>query len=972
MRERFIHLVTVLTGQKVTITLKTGAIVTGIVHTATPFLNLPSETRNKYVLKAVVVDKEAPDSVIQPGDTMIIDMENVVHLHLKSIRMDQLVANNAANNSGDEFVTDTEISKSTSTKASGPRELVQAGSVWTSGGKDILLSDKSPSSISGNTTRPFARSSSADDVPINSRAAKLAGVSSVTTAPSSASSLGCVLKGSIAGWDQFKANEELFNVTGSYDESLYTTTLDKSALEADKIARAEKLAREIESTVSNNIHLAEERGQIAQTDPTEGELDEEDRYSGVLSAEKITVKNGIPESQPKASDNVSESTSKLLATSEQETRPISHATKPLNYAQAVSSAKQSAISGASSKQPSSGPVAGFASGNTLTSSAAQPKKEVQDLESSFLFKKPSKSLPKNEETAKHEQADTVDFKSKNKDASIVSEQVANEVNEKSIEESNKAVTKDEPAAQEMMSGIIHDMVPESKVTDAAKEVDSQTKESTSNGPDEQTEDALSSAASAKSKLNANAKEFTLNVSAKPYTPPSAHIAQSQQLAPPSIPIQPQHMQQHHQFQPQFFDPNTGLPIPLHALPQYTSAGAHIQPHPGQMPGAHHMIGPHHMMAGGQPHHYPGQYHVMRGYPGQYMDPHGIPQSQQPSTMQPIPPSTSVPPAPPPTVPNASSAPSTTLAIPASTSGANTPVVSDDGGESQAPTSQPQEGSEPQSMVPQQPPAMQQVAPMQWQQQQGGYYGAPMHLPHQGQHQRMGGPAMYPPQQFIHHSQIAAMQQMRQHHMYAPMVGAGGVVPQPPQMRTNVAGGGPAGSGPLVNSVAPAGAMPFMPQSHNHIGGQYQPYNSHSGGLGGSNTGGTGGGVVGVNGYGDDDGQGGFGGRGLGGRGGRVGRGGRGRGRTGRGRSGGRFNNQPYQPHNPSNVVGVGVGSGSLPGNERQSPQQPLNLSTEVEHAEKAPSVEPTSIPEFASGTSNTTNSAVVSDNTAHEPKTELS
>ena len=42
--------------------------------------------------------------------------------------------------------------------------------------------------------------------------------------------------------------------------------------------RAEKLAKEIEGTASGNIHVQEERGQVAEHD---ADWDEEDRYSGV-------------------------------------------------------------------------------------------------------------------------------------------------------------------------------------------------------------------------------------------------------------------------------------------------------------------------------------------------------------------------------------------------------------------------------------------------------------------------------------------------------------------------------------------------------------------------------------------------------------------------------------------------------------------------------------------------------------------
>lgn len=86
------------------------------------------------------------------------------------------------------------------------------------------------------------------------------------------------LDGSIGDWDQFSANEKKFNVKASFDENLYTTKLDFSSINPYQRAEAERIAKEIESTSSTNMHVAEERNQAIATD-----YDEEDRYSGVLT-----------------------------------------------------------------------------------------------------------------------------------------------------------------------------------------------------------------------------------------------------------------------------------------------------------------------------------------------------------------------------------------------------------------------------------------------------------------------------------------------------------------------------------------------------------------------------------------------------------------------------------------------------------------------------------------------------------------
>ena len=81
-------------------------------------------------------------------------------------------------------------------------------------------------------------------------------------------------------WDQFAVNERLYGVKSDYDETLYTTAIDRTAPDYKKrAAAADRIAREIESTPTTNVHLAEERGQISQTDG----LDEEDRCDPAVS-----------------------------------------------------------------------------------------------------------------------------------------------------------------------------------------------------------------------------------------------------------------------------------------------------------------------------------------------------------------------------------------------------------------------------------------------------------------------------------------------------------------------------------------------------------------------------------------------------------------------------------------------------------------------------------------------------------------
>lgn len=78
-------------------------------------------------------------------------------------------------------------------------------------------------------------------------------------------------------WDQFQANESKFGVTTSFDEDQYTTKIDRKGADFEERERmAARLAEEIESSNSDNVHVREERNQSVGDD-----YDEEERFSGV-------------------------------------------------------------------------------------------------------------------------------------------------------------------------------------------------------------------------------------------------------------------------------------------------------------------------------------------------------------------------------------------------------------------------------------------------------------------------------------------------------------------------------------------------------------------------------------------------------------------------------------------------------------------------------------------------------------------
>ncbi|OAA54890.1 PAB1 binding protein [Cordyceps fumosorosea ARSEF 2679] len=82
-------------------------------------------------------------------------------------------------------------------------------------------------------------------------------------------------------WDQFAANERLFGLKTDYDENIYTTAINKSHPQyRERIAAADRKAREIERSVPTTAHVAEER--VMDFNGTSGgDENEEEKYSGV-------------------------------------------------------------------------------------------------------------------------------------------------------------------------------------------------------------------------------------------------------------------------------------------------------------------------------------------------------------------------------------------------------------------------------------------------------------------------------------------------------------------------------------------------------------------------------------------------------------------------------------------------------------------------------------------------------------------
>ncbi|KAK4789428.1 hypothetical protein SAY86_016732 [Trapa natans] len=80
-------------------------------------------------------------------------------------------------------------------------------------------------------------------------------------------------------WDQFETNEMLFGVKSTFNEELYTTKLERGPQTRELEKEASRIAREIEGEVTQDLHLAEERGLQLHED---FDVDEETRFSSVF------------------------------------------------------------------------------------------------------------------------------------------------------------------------------------------------------------------------------------------------------------------------------------------------------------------------------------------------------------------------------------------------------------------------------------------------------------------------------------------------------------------------------------------------------------------------------------------------------------------------------------------------------------------------------------------------------------------
>ena len=236
-RITFLHFVNCLVGSNIELEFNNSSRISGIFHTATPF----DGKKYELVLKQVRHLSGATTSHIDPGSTVITDFDHDNYIvHVKSSNVDLI------NKKNNDLMTDGAIQRNNMSHLL-DREL-RVASEW--------VSD----------------ASTTDNTDFNDKVGK--------------------------NWNQFEVNREKFNVQSTYDENLYTKKLDRSLFSKEDVERAERIAKEIESTSSTNLHLQMERGLIDEAD-----FDEEEAFGGVVGTGGLKEQSKSKNNNRNSKDN---------------------------------------------------------------------------------------------------------------------------------------------------------------------------------------------------------------------------------------------------------------------------------------------------------------------------------------------------------------------------------------------------------------------------------------------------------------------------------------------------------------------------------------------------------------------------------------------------------------------------------------------------------------------------------------------
>jgi len=222
-RTSFLMFLQRVMGVSVDLLMVDGRHFRGVLHTATPFHGKKFELALKGVTPLDTSGAAVEDPAVEVGSTVLLAFSDIKTLTVSR----KNVADKEAEQN--EFETDSSVGRRTDLRELEGRDLQSVANSW-------LAPETSTSLESGGNGR-----------------------------------------GGIGQWNQFEANKRLYNVQNTYDENLYTKKLDKNNLTKEQLKKADKVARAIETSMSNNIVLKEDRGQLEGED-----FNEEDMFSGVV------------------------------------------------------------------------------------------------------------------------------------------------------------------------------------------------------------------------------------------------------------------------------------------------------------------------------------------------------------------------------------------------------------------------------------------------------------------------------------------------------------------------------------------------------------------------------------------------------------------------------------------------------------------------------------------------------------------
>eukprot|EP00743_Colponemidia_sp_Colp-15_P005894 GILK01006335.1.p1 GENE.GILK01006335.1~~GILK01006335.1.p1 ORF type:complete len:850 (+),score=169.62 GILK01006335.1:70-2550(+) len=481
-------------GHRASVVLKNGTTYDGILHTA----NIVDREFGVALSSAKKVSGKTTD-VDDIKNMLLLMGKDIVSMYVPSVSLAD------AKKSEDKFRTDTDISHSKSMSGV-PRELQP----WT---PDTGVTDVDLSLDSGPSGR---------------------------------------------GWDQFKINKERYNVSSTYDESLYTTNLDKTKFTRTQMEQAEKLAREIEAkSAAGNIHMAEERGQHTQYDDDD---DEEARYGAVLGSGRYQSNQQSNQQKPAARErDMGKSWRRDSAGPE---LPLSRGVSTENSEEGEHQKKDTETirlrnqiltdriksSSPSSKSPLNSPLIGdFKRINALNLEPAPPKVNEEIQQQFMVYKEQIKRKNSRDELTKTLKQFSTDFKVSRSDSHSSSENNSSPAG--SPPKRSTPLSPLSGAAAASSIGLSATATVAAKNVPTSTAAPASTVESTTT-----TGTGVSGAASAdadkapapSSKLNPKAKtfQFSFNPSAKSFVPGGASSTTAAAQTPPPPPATPPAAMQH--------------------------------------------------------------------------------------------------------------------------------------------------------------------------------------------------------------------------------------------------------------------------------------------------------------------------------------------------------------------------------------------------------------------------------------------